>query len=531
MNVSIDFLSPSVNINRSFSLSAEIKSATQAYCELVAEAADSMPEVIAASKKIEALLITDTASGSIASFPDGADGIPVKSLVVNVEPNQDLHGYDSPWPAGGGGNKLPLKNGTYTVGTTVTLTIENGKVTMSGTASTPGGRLVALSDNFTLEAGTYFIKANSSGGDAIAYINRASDNAALNSGPDRNFTISEDTVVFAGVNVINGSNYSGIIMYPMLNVGSTAEPYSPYSNICPITGWTGANVVRDGFNVWDEEWEVGNIDGTGQNASANDRIRSKNYISVKGGLSYYVVTPKSIIVHRYASDKSYLGNTYYASSSVVALADDVAYIRFRMDTSYGTTYNSDISINYPSTDHDYHAYAGQVIPITWQTEAGTVYGGKVDVTNGVLTISKVFGSKLLSDSDWSDTGQTLSNTRHYRYYGEFFGAKIKNTDKAICNVAPYVYDSSDTVHFYPTFNTQQNQSRVEIWLPNGTPSSTVIEVCAELDTAVNIQLTPQQVNTLLGQNNIFADTGNTEVEYVADTKLYIQKMIAAALNS
>ena len=41
-------------------------------------------------------VIYDTASGGIASFPDGADGLPVKDLTVGIEPVQNLHGYDSP---------------------------------------------------------------------------------------------------------------------------------------------------------------------------------------------------------------------------------------------------------------------------------------------------------------------------------------------------------------------------------------------------------------------------------------------------
>ena len=56
---------------------------------------------------------TDIASGSIASFSDGADNLPLKSLVVNINPVQDLHGQESPYPAGGGKNKF---NGTFLQG-------------------------------------------------------------------------------------------------------------------------------------------------------------------------------------------------------------------------------------------------------------------------------------------------------------------------------------------------------------------------------------------------------------------------------
>ena len=54
--------------------------------------------------------IIDTASGAIASFPDGS-GLPMRSLVAQINPVQDLHGYDAPWPAGGGSNlfKFPYQ--------------------------------------------------------------------------------------------------------------------------------------------------------------------------------------------------------------------------------------------------------------------------------------------------------------------------------------------------------------------------------------------------------------------------------------
>ena len=53
---------------------------------------------------------------------------------------------------------------------------------------------------------------------------------------------------------------------------------------------------------------------------------------------------------------------------------------------------------------------------------------------------------------------------------------------------------------------------------------TGVQFVYELAEPIEIQLTPQQVNSLLGANNIWADTGDTEVEYRADTKLYIEKL-------
>ena len=41
-----------------------------------------------------------------------------------------------------------------------------------------------------------------------------------------------------------------------------------------------------------------------------------------------------------------------------------------------------------------------------------------------------------------------------------------------------------------------------------------------------IQLTPQQMETLKGTNNIWSNAGQTEVTYAADTGLYIEQKMA-----
>ena len=65
-----------------------------------------------------------------------------------------------------------------------------------------------------------------------------------------------------------------------------------------------------------------------------------------------------------------------------------------------------------------------------------------------------------------------------------------------------------------------NESTLATWLAANQP-----EFVYELATPVTYQLTPTQVATLLGDNNIWADTGDVSVTYRADTALYIQKML------
>ena len=50
-----------------------------------------------------------------------------------------------------------------------------------------------------------------------------------------------------------------------------------------------------------------------------------------------------------------------------------------------------------------------------------------------------------------------------------------------------------------------------------------VQLVYKLATPQTYQLTPTEVKTLLGVNNIFANTGDTEIEYRADPDLYIQR--------
>ena len=85
-------------------------------------------------------LMEDTVSGSIASFPDGANDVPIRSMKGLITPIQDLHGYDNPWPAGGGKNLIPNVN-TWTTMRDITITkYSDGSVHFQGTVT--GGLFV-----------------------------------------------------------------------------------------------------------------------------------------------------------------------------------------------------------------------------------------------------------------------------------------------------------------------------------------------------------------------------------------------------
>ena len=301
-------------------------------------------------------IIVQTDPASVTSITDGAPGN-LKSYDAAIEPVQDLHGYDHPWPGGGGKNKLdPDTMTTYAEG---------------------NGRRWYYADGYTLLANQAYTFSVSGTDQLISlYIVNKSDNTNIIVGNTAiSYTPTEDTLVYfqayRGEVILDGNNFQ-------LELGSSASAFEPYSNICPISGWTGIQINRT-----------------------------------------------------------------------------------------GTEANS-------STDYT----------ITFPAMAGTVYGGNLHVAKdgtGTLTVDKM---QIASYS-----GETLP------------GEWISDRD---------VYAS-------------------------GTSPTTGAQVVYDVASPTTYTLTAPQITLLLGANNIRANTGNTAIQYLANTKLYIDSKIlnaiANALNS
>lgn len=469
--------------------------------------------------------IKDTASGTIASFPDGAQWA-AKSVVADIDPVQDLHGYDKPWAAGANKN---LWNGKWV----------NTSFVESSTWS---AELYAGNEAMPIKEGSVYTASLNGTVVGIRYAFLDADKVQIGSLANANVTVAAPT----GAKYLKWRERDASVQDGKYQIeeGSTASAWTPYSNICPISGWTGVNVNACGFNVWDEEWEVGDIRYTdGQNDNTGDRIRSKNYISARPSTQYCCTLYSTRGVNAiffYDKDKNYLG--HYAdlttSHGVFTTPSDCCFIRFRTYVAYGTTYNHDISINYPSTETAYRAYDGDVYPISWQTEAGTVYGGYVDVVSGVLTVDRA--TVLLTGTEQFQTGGAVGSDYRYglplnttswqsvkqgngTYFSNYFEAQAVGLNSASWGE---FYISSSWLVIHDKDKTFASLDDFKTWVAACYSGNEPIQISYELATPTTYQLTPTQVALLLGTNNVWSDTGDTEVTYVADTKKYIDKMTA-----
>lgn len=312
-------------------------------------------------------------------------------------------------------------------------------------------------------------------------------------------------------------------------VQSGAGDPSP-SNIRPISGWNGVNLTRCGKNLCEPtETVYKNENGSWFNgtdiASVKSALNSLPVGVYTISFKFSVLTTVSgatswgILIHNTVSGyidgrqtaQHNSGETLtFAKTLTITESNQGKFDHVYMYSGGGNhadVYWYDFQLELGSTATPYEPYNGVNVLVDL---GRTVYGGTLNPLTGVLTVTHISDIQKLSAYNVVSTG---TNTVHYRLFDSAFNTSLpKNQDSGnFSNVAKNVYNSGDTTHFYPNISN----GRIELWLPIGTNTNTDVQIVCELATPFEIQLTPQQIRTLYGNNTIFADTGNVALEYWA----------------
>jgi len=179
---------------------------------------------------------------SIATFD--ADALPMPSLKVSIEPQQDLHGYDHPWVGGSGKNKFDsdtvlsafTKNNNKYVGTPSSV-VDNYVISGGFKTNTQYTLSYKAYNNTSTPSNFRFVFSYTDETEEIigGFVDTTTEKVIVGTSAE-NKTISKIKR--------NYGNGVEITLYDIqLEEGSTATSYAPYSNICPISGHTEANVV------------------------------------------------------------------------------------------------------------------------------------------------------------------------------------------------------------------------------------------------------------------------------------------------
>ena len=531
--------------------------ATLTHSGQAADAKATGDAISALNAQVIASMPHDTASGAIASFPDGA-AMPVIDCSVAVAPNQDLHGYDNPWPAGGGVNKLaPLASETINTGKGIIITSDgNGTYTIRGTATAEVIVDRQLPVSYTISSGDYLHLCNNSALGGVSLGLRDTTDTGITSAGASPINRVLDISSYAGrvVGYLRFYIESGVTIdmtiKPMICKSSTAISFSPYSNICPISGWTGAKVTRTGKNLLDSSEVVdGYISTSGVLTPPTSFVNEKTsgFIPIPTGTTSVTITAtiqtadqKWATVAFYDENKNFISRANavttdtYTVSNTATVPASAKYAR-----ACWRNYNGgDIQINY-GTQSPYEAPSIQTYTIDLD---GTRYGGTLDVTSGKLTVDKVAVTIDGNNIKFNQIEEYGTLNRFGFAYPSGLSANYTgNTTYCLADKLTPSYDN--------TIGINQNRPEGYYCFPHSSaffvsmPSSTITSIVGAnawagdntpkvvypIATPIEVDLTPTQISTLLGTNNIFADCGDTTVDYYADTTLFVNKKIAAAV--
>lgn len=300
-------------------------------------------------------------------------------------------------------------------------------------------------------------------------------------------------------------------------------------NVRPITGWTGANAWRTGTNVWDEQTELGLLNSDGSVSSYQTRLVS-SFVPVVSGETYAFRWPSNSGRGRgafYDANKNLVQyeNDFPPSSgitnvSIFTVPENACYLRFNLTSTYGATYNNDISINYPDTDHDYHDYNGDTFAVTWQDE---MYGGSAKVVEGKRTDEWV---KIVFDGS-EDELWTVPSEANPAYFAIWNNpASIGNDDRT--QIANWLIGGGSNYQPFGHFRAQANGAIAVGNLDGGVAgayhfetkadfktylANNPLEVCYKVANPTETAITPTPITALQGQNNVWADSGDVTVTF------------------
>ena len=488
----------------------------------------------------KAPVILDNATGGIVTVPDGADGIKVETLTVAIEPKQDLHGQSNPYPAGGGNNKLASAAASSQTVDGITFACDgNGVYSISGTASASVNCDFSFADSQTLIANDKLSFFNTFTGYNLFFRYENEDKCYWNlSSTNRTATIaSADAKTFDSIRVIipSGSTVNGKFAL-MMYTGDTATQFEPYANICPISGWSAAEVTRTGFNLLDEVFESGGLTwASGEPVAGTDRIRTKNFNPIKPSTDYYTMRGLDYAyLFLYDKNKTFI-EQYLMTDTVITTPNNAYWFKVVI---METAYKNEVSVNYPSTDHNHHPYAGgQTKTYTFPAGVGTVYGG-------TLTVNADGTGKLVVDRASVDMGSL-----NWTYI---------NTSDIVKGFWVFKLDMLEGITYPPVISSMYKTAGI-LWAnisdkqigtnATGSPERSTAQIIVKdsaysdvqtftagvtgqtivytLATPITYNLTNLDVITLLkGNNNLWADCGGVSMQYPCDTKLFIERLTA-----
>ena len=313
--------------------------------------------------------------------------------------------------------------------------------------------------------------------------------------------------------------------------GGGGTPQNPIS----VVGVSGLSVTQLGKNVVDFPSNIttgtsggltfgtvtnGGITYNGQTNNTFAYVTSKFAYSIPSGKTF-TFSRNSAFSYRHRLTLTFEDNTT-ANVDILADATSVTYTPAKNVTHMRVVLSSLTSgasiddtvflmLQYGSTATTYSAY---VTPsVVTDTFGQTIYGGTRDLTTDKASVTYALLELAVADMNNSDNypGWRDCGIKALGLETQFYNEKTNVGQGYSVNTT-----GSNDILFLPK-NSYNNMTQTQ-WQTNYP--DLVIQIAVPLATPTEITgLTPHEIDTLLGDNNIYADTGTTTVEYRADIDL------------
>ena len=317
-------------------------------------------------------------------------------------------------------------------------------------------------------------------------------------------------------------------------------------NVRPISGFTGLNVYGTGKNLldWNDFSDYSSWSNVAPYGSYTTSAGTLGYIlpTVAGkeytlsfGLSADNVPTYLYLCRANGTDTTQLVQRFTAGSSDPIYATEKTFTvetgwmyYIRLYTNNATFFAGQIAkisnaqLELGSTATSYSAFSGTTLPVSWQSEAGTVYAGYLSIDkDGNVTLTGTMAYYTISANSSFGLDEQATNTTRVGFAlpsGKLVG--VSERDKFICNMGAYssrtigsnaqvgdcsLYATGGVCYFlYHTDKTATISEARQALIDAGC------SVCYYLATPVTYTLAPVTLPSLIINqiNNIWADTGN-----------------------
>ena len=188
--------------------------------------------------------------------------------------------------------------------------------------------------------------------------------------------------------------------------GADGVPLKAWEVTVPanLSGVSSLQCTQAKTNIFDGVLESGWIDNSGTDSPTSGRTRSKNYLPVKAGQSYYVTCSDSWRVYFYDTTQTFISYAgTYSANRTISAPINAAYFRFAIIAETPTG----VGLNYPSTETT--AQTPTAPTVSSVSLGRTIYGGTADVVTGDCEPTNWLDDTLANLEQGSINGSTGNN--------------------------------------------------------------------------------------------------------------------------